>query len=139
MHGPLFQLFAVAAVTMGISHVIAKERIFAPLRAALGGTRTHLGFLVSCPLCISHWVAFALVPLTGAYHVDVVVGGWPGAALRWFLSSMLVVVLAAFLRVAFYFVDETQGLVRRRQKEVEVETEVMLHEREQAGERPRAH
>jgi hypothetical protein len=29
---------------------------------------------------------------------------------------MLVVVIAAFLRVAFWFVDESQGLVRRRNK-----------------------
>jgi hypothetical protein len=39
--------------------------------------------------------------------------------LDWFLSSMLVVVLAAFLRVAFWFVDESQGLVRRRNKVIE--------------------
>jgi len=39
--------------------------------------------------------------------------------LDWFLSSMLVVVIAAFLRVAFWFVDESQGLVRRRNKVIE--------------------
>ena len=39
--------------------------------------------------------------------------------LDWFLSSMLVVVIAAFLRVAFWFVDESQGLVRRRNRVIE--------------------
>jgi hypothetical protein len=37
------------------------------------------------------------------------------------LSSILVTVLAAFLRVGFNFVDETQGLVRRQQRFVEDE------------------
>jgi hypothetical protein len=32
---------------------------------------------------------------------------------------MLVVVIAAFLRVAFWFVDESQGLVRRRNRVIE--------------------
>jgi hypothetical protein len=34
--------------------------------------------------------------------------------LDWFLSSILVTVVAAFLRVAFYLVDERQRLVRKR-------------------------
>lgn len=43
----------------------------------------------------------------------------------WFLSSILVTVIAAFLRVGFYFVDQSQGLIKRRQKEVEKETELL--------------
>jgi hypothetical protein len=39
-------------------------------------------------------------------------------------------VLAAFFRVIFYFVDETQGLVKRRQRSVEEETETRKIERE---------
>jgi hypothetical protein len=49
--------------------------------------------------------------------------------LRWLLSSILVAVLAAFFRVIFYFVDETQGLVKRRQRSVEEETENLKAER----------
>ena len=112
----LFQLFAVSAVVMGVSQTLAKERIFAPLRERLGGQETWLGYLVSCPYCVSHYVAFVLVPLTGTYAIDVVVEGWLGSALRWFLSSLLVTVIAAFFRVVFWFMDESQGLVRRRQK-----------------------
>jgi hypothetical protein len=117
-----FQLFAVSAVVMGVSQTIAKERIFAPLRERLGGKDTFFGYLVSCPYCVSHYAAFALVPLTGTYAIDVVLGGWPGRVLSWFLSSLLVTVIAAFFRVLFWFVDETQGLVRRRQKTEEEET-----------------
>jgi hypothetical protein len=116
-------LLVVAAVTMGIAHTVAKERLFAPLRHRLGGKETWLGFLFSCPYCLSHWIAFALVPLTDAYYVDVVpAAGALAPFLRWFLSAILVTVVAAFLRVGFYFVDETQGLLRRRQVEVEEET-----------------
>ncbi len=118
----LFQLFAVSAVVMGISQTIAKERICAPLRERLGGKDTWFGYLVSCPYCVSHYVAFMLVPLTGTYPIRVVVGGWVGSVLRWFLSSLLLTVIAAFFRVLFWFVDESQGLVRRRQRTEDEET-----------------
>lgn len=127
----LFQLFAVSAVVMGISQTVAKEQIFAPLRERLGGKETFFGYLVSCPYCLSHYVAFALVPLTGTYAIDVTLGGWPGSVLRWLLSSILLTVIAAFFRVVFWAVDETQGLVRRRQKteEEEIQTKRLLRKR----------
>ena len=128
----VFQLFAVSAVVMGISQTITKERICAPLRERLGGKDTWFGYLVSCPYCISHYVAFALVPLTGTYAIQVAVGGWVGSVLRWFLSSLLVTVLAAFFRVLFWFVDESQGLVRRRQRTEEEETATKRLVRQQA-------
>ena len=63
---------------------------------------------------------FVLVPLTGVYGIRVQVRwGVVTTLLDWFVSSMLVVVIAAFLRVAFWFVDESQGLVRRRNKVIE--------------------
>jgi hypothetical protein len=117
-----YQLFAVSAVTMGISHTLARERIFARLREKLGGKETWIGYLVSCPYCASHYVAFVLVPLTGTYAIRVAPDwGALSAICDWFLSSILVTVIAAFLRVGFYFVDETQGLVRREQKKVDAE------------------
>ncbi|WP_375766796.1 hypothetical protein NR798_34635 [Archangium gephyra] len=118
----LFQLFAVSAVVMGIAQTLTKERIFAPLRERLGGRETWCGYLVSCPYCASHYVAFVVVPLTGTYPIRVVVGGWVGTVLSWFFSSILVTVIAAFYRVLFWFVDEAQGLVRRRQRTEEEET-----------------
>lgn len=119
----IVHLLVISAVVMGIAHTVAKERIFAPLRARLGGKATWLGYLLSCPYCASHWVAFAVVPLTDAYYVPVALPPGPAATVAsWFLSSILVVVVAAFLRVGFYVVDETQGLLRRREVEVEEET-----------------
>jgi len=125
------QLLAVSLIVMGLSHTIARERICEPLRARLGGRETWLGYLVSCPYCVSHWVALVLVPITGTYPVHVVPGLGPLAgALRWLLSSILVAVVAAFFRVLFYFVDESQGLVKRQQRSVEEETETRQVERE---------
>jgi len=116
----LGQLVALSAVVMGIAQTLTKERMFEPLRQRLGGSETWLGYLVSCPYCTSHWVAFVLVPLTGVYGIRVQVRwGVLTTLLDWFLSSILVVVIAAFLRVAFWFVDESQGLVRRRNKVIE--------------------
>jgi hypothetical protein len=126
----VFQLLAVAAVVMGLSQTISKERIFAPLRERLGGKETWFGYLVSCPYCTSHYLAFLLVPLTGTYPIDVAVGGWVGGVLRWFFASILLTVIAAFYRVLFWFVDEAQGLVRRRQRseEEEIATKKLLRE-----------
>jgi uncharacterized membrane protein len=132
MHG-VGQLLAVSLIVMGLSHTIARERIFEPLRARLGGKETWLGYMVSCPYCVSHWIALVLVPITGTLPVNVVPGLGPLAGvLRWLLSSILVAVLAAFFRVIFYFVDETQGLVKRRQRSVEQQTEILKVERETA-------
>jgi hypothetical protein len=118
------RLVAVSLVVMGLSHTIARERIFAPLRARLGGKETWLGYLVSCPYCVSHWIALVMVPITGTYPVDVVPRwGVVSGILRWLLATILVAVLGAFFRVVFYFVDETQGLVRRQQRSVEEESE----------------
>lgn len=123
-------LLAVSAVVMGLAQTIAKERIFLPLRERLGGKETWLGYLVSCPYCLSHYLAFALVPLTGAYYLVATprLGALAPFA-TWFLSSILVVTVAAFLRVGFWFVDETQGLVRRRQRTEDEETQVRRVER----------
>ncbi len=116
----LGQRVALSAVVMGIAQTLTKERMFEPLRQRLGGQETWLGYLVSCPYCASHWVVFVLVPLTGVYGIRVQVRwGVVTTLLDWFVSSMLVVVIAAFLRVAFWFVDESQGLVRRRNKVIE--------------------
>lgn len=110
----LFQLFVIASVVMGASHTIAKERIFEPLRNRLGGRSTWLGYLVSCPYCVSHWIAFVVVPLTDAYYVDVVALPSPlRVFVRWLLSSIFVATVAAYLRVLFYVVDVAQGLLRR--------------------------
>lgn len=110
---------------MGLAQTIAKERIFLPLRERLGGKETWFGYLLSCPYCISHYLAFLLVPVTGAYYVEVSprLGALAPVA-TWFLSSILVVVVSAFLRVGFWFVDESQGLVRRRQRTEEEEAAV---------------
>jgi len=119
-----FQIFAVSSVTMGLSYTLAKERIFAPLRAWLGGSQTWFGYLVACPYCASHYIAFVLVPLTGTYAIHVrPAWGLVSTILDWFLSSIFVTVIAAFLRVGFFFIDETQGLLRREQKKVEAEAE----------------
>jgi len=130
------QLLAVSLVVMGLSHTIARERIFAPLRRRLGGHDTWLGYLVSCPYCVSHWVAFIVVPLTGTYPLKVIPSwGAVSSLLTWFLSSVLVAVIAAFFRVVFYFVDETQGLVRRQQRQVEEEVETRKAVRENIEQR----
>jgi hypothetical protein len=120
-----FRIFVVAAVVMGLSHTIARERIFERVRSALGGRETFCGYLVSCPYCNSHWLAFLLVPLTSTYVIEVSPAlGVLAPIARWFISSIFITVIAAFLRIAFYFVDESQGLVRREIQKTEAEAKV---------------
>jgi hypothetical protein len=114
------QLLLVSAIVMGMSQTLTRERIFEPLRRRLGGKDTWLGYLVSCPYCASHAIAFVVVPLTGTYAVDVALAPGPVASvLRWFLSSILVTVIAAFFRVVFWLVDEQQALARKEKQLVE--------------------
>jgi Protein of unknown function (DUF1360) len=121
---PLLKILLVSAVTMGLSHTIARERIFEPLRSRCGGMTTWRGYLISCPYCASHWVAFLLVPLTGAYGIRVAVAlPYVTPLLDWFLSSILVTVIAAMLRVVFYFVDEEQRLIKTKKRTAQAEAE----------------
>jgi hypothetical protein len=128
---PLLRIFLVSAVTMGMSHTLAREKIFEPLRTRCGGMETWRGYLVSCPYCASHWLAFVLVPLTGAYGIHVV-PRWPVVSplLDWFLSSILVTVIAAVLRVGFYFIDEEGRLARTKKRITQAEAEAEADRRE---------
>lgn len=124
MEIPLLKILLVSAVTMGLSHTIAREKLFERLRAACGGMSTWRGYLVSCAYCASHWIAFVLVPLTGAYGIRVT-PQWPVITplLDWFLSSILITVVAAVLRVGFYFIDEEGRLAKSRKRVTQVEAE----------------
>ena len=113
----LVKLLLVSAVVMGLSHTVATQKIFEPLRNRLGGKDTWIGYLVSCPYCASHWIAFAVVPLTGTYLVRVPwEWGYADEVATWFLSSILVTVLAAFLRIVFWLIDEKQALTRKEKE-----------------------
>src|SRR5256714_184331 len=109
---------------MGLSHTIAREKLFEPLRKACGGMSTWRGYFVFCAYCASHRPAFLLVPLTGAYGIHVA-PRWPvlSPILDWFLSSILVTVVAAVLRVGFYFIDEEGRLAKTKKRISEVEVE----------------
>ena len=118
---------------MGISHTVTKERIFESLRNRVGAPDSWRGYLVSCPYCFSHWVAFVLVPLTGTYLLHVSWDVWVlDEIVDWFISSILVTVVAAFLRIVFFLIDEKQALAR---KEKEIAKEVLDEE----VDRPSAH
>jgi uncharacterized membrane protein (DUF106 family) len=121
----MLNVVLVSAVVMGLSHTIAREKLFAPLRDRFGGMDTWCGYLVSCPYCASHWIAFILVPLTGAYGIHVAFR-WPviSPILDWFLSSILVTVIAAGLRVVFYWVDEEQRLTKTKKRVAQTEAEI---------------
>lgn len=135
----IFQLVAVSAVVMVAAQTLTRERIGEPVRRACGGKERWLGYLVSCPYCASHWFAFALVPLTGTYPIGIAPRwGVVSSALAWLVNALLVVAVAAFLRVAFYFVDESQGLRRREEKKLDVEVDALRLRRDALPRPPRS-
>jgi hypothetical protein len=79
------------------------------------------------------------VPLTGTYVIDIAPDwGVVSTILRWFLSSIFITVMAAFLRIAFYLVDESQGLLRREILKTEAEARIAQETAaEVTGEAPR--
>jgi hypothetical protein len=63
--------FLVSLVTMCIANTLTQEELFAGLRRAAEARSKWLGKLVECPYCVSHWLAFGLVPLFGVRLLEV--------------------------------------------------------------------
>lgn len=74
-------LLLISVATSAISLTISRAKVFEWLRKGLPKRKPpgkFLAELVSCPYCVSHWVALALVwayPLrfTGNFYVDLIV------------------------------------------------------------------
>jgi hypothetical protein len=109
-------LLVSLAVTC-IANTISREKIFAPLRDRLGGKDTWAGYLISCPYCLSHWLAFLFVPLFKVRLLTVPhAWGLATSLLEWFFNSILVVMLSAFIRMVFFSIDDLVGVFRRYEK-----------------------
>ena len=110
-----FLLLSLAV--MSIANTISREKIFEPLRNRLGGKETYLGYMVACPYCLSHWLAFILVPLFD-FRLLRVPYDWGVVAwtLDWFFNSILIVMLGAFIRMVFFSIDDLVGIFRRFEK-----------------------
>lgn len=107
----------LSLAVMCIANTISRERIFEPLRNRLGGKETYFGYMIACPYCLSHWLAFGLVPLFGLRLLRVPYDWGPVAwTLDWFFNSILVVMLAAFIRMTFFSIDDLVGVFRRFEK-----------------------
>lgn len=111
----------VSLLTMCVANTVTQEEVFAHVRERCGGRETKIGYLLSCPYCFSHWVAFIFVPLFGFKLLEVPYDwGFLRTVIEWFANSLLVVILAAFIRLFFYTADETVGLFRRQVKHTEI-------------------
>lgn len=59
----IFNLVLLSMCVSTISLTITKSRIFSPLRFWVVKRNERVGSLLSCPYCISHWVAAFFVVL----------------------------------------------------------------------------
>lgn len=115
-----FVLLSLAV--MCIANTVSRERLFKPLRDRIGGKETWRGYLLTCPYCLSHWLAFVFVPIFDL-RLLTVPHDWPVVApvLEWFFNSILVVIGAAFVRMIFFSFDDLVGVFRRFERIEEVE------------------
>lgn len=122
------RFFLVSLAVMCIANTISRERIFKPVRDKLGGKDTWAGYLISCPYCLSHWLAFGMVPLFDM-RILTIPHDWPVAApvLEWFFNAILVVMAAAFLRMLFFSIDDLVGVFRRFERIEEDEIQRRRH------------
>jgi hypothetical protein len=71
----------IVLATHSISHTLATQRVFKPLRDYLAPRMgDYWGELVRCPFCIAHWIALALliitqirINFTNYYIVDLII------------------------------------------------------------------
>jgi hypothetical protein len=83
-----------------ISFTISKSKFFAGIRKLVEARVPFLGEGISCPYCVSHWIALLL---TMVYLPHPVVSGWVyGLFIDYFVAAMAMVALAAITaRVIF--------------------------------------
>lgn len=86
----LLVLLILALANATISVTLNRASIFDAPRGWLAKKSEFLGKLLSCPYCLSHWVAFALV---GIYRPQVLDAHW---VLNFLTASFAVVTLTTF-------------------------------------------
>lgn len=98
----------VLALSIGsVSYTTSSSKISAPLRVAVitRGVRSGskpmrwLGDLLSCPYCVSHWLAFAATIVYRPWLVDAnlsesVAPGWVGRVFDFLVTSMALVTMS---------------------------------------------
>jgi len=91
----LVQLATLASATSAISITITKGGVFSKQRQWIKGRNSWLGKLVSCPYCLSHWVAAALVaiyqptPLSAWLPVDLAISVFITVAIAAVISGVI--------------------------------------------------
>jgi hypothetical protein len=87
----LYTLLMLALVSATVSVTVSRASIFNRPREWLSDRSEFFGKLLSCPYCLSHWVAFALVAV---HHPQVLPVHW---AVNFLTASFAVVTLTAFM------------------------------------------
>lgn len=98
------ELIALASAVAAISMTIGEAKMFKWLRDAAHARSATLAYFLSCPYCVSHYVAFGFVAIldavllrTGTYVLDV------------FLNGMVVVGISPFFKAKIYRVTFPHG------------------------------
>lgn len=92
-------LAVLAMAVSAFSVTATKSVVTKPLRQWLTIHWPFAGKLMSCPYCLSHWVAFILAPMAGI------------RLLEWWLPNLLVVVFAIVAMAALCSAVITRGFL----------------------------
>ncbi|WP_373323054.1 DUF1360 domain-containing protein [Desulforamulus aquiferis] len=99
------KIFTFVMISMCISTIsltITKNKLFSPLRSLVRKRFNWLGTLLSCPYCISHWLAFFLVILF--YHYTPVIMVTDLVFLDIIITIFATISLATIITGVMYFI-----------------------------------
>ena len=93
----IFTLVLISLAVSSMSMTVSQTAMFRPFRLRLYARSRFIGKLVSCPYCLSHWLAFGFVGWSGCFQ----------GVLGFILASFAVVTLASFSSLVIaWFLEE---------------------------------
>jgi hypothetical protein len=106
-------MLALALAVAAVAMTVGRSNVFAPLRTFVDDRSRWFGELVSCPYCVSHWLAFAAVAVyrprivdSGVVLADYAVAAFALVSLATFACAIIV---RAFRLVVPRGADATPG------------------------------
>lgn len=97
-----FYLLGLCCAT--ISYTLTKGSIFGPLRVWVIERSLWLGKLMSCPYCMSHWIALGAMVI---FHPKMIGGpAWIDYTATWFTLTGLSAVVAGIIFKLFFVKED---------------------------------
>lgn len=127
MFEALLVYLIVAIAIAAASITLTRARIFKPLRDRAMNSNYLLFKLVSCPYCMSHWLAAVFVPWTLFTITDIV---WLDGLMTWFFLIGLAAVFEGFMMNQLHM---QENYIQELEDEISVHEMKLVEAREEAA------